>query len=116
MNITSHIEWYLSRGVDIKVVVSILDRSASSRGKLKGHCHLSDVGWREDEVALSLMSEAMDKYGTNGRVIAASYEGLMQMKEVYLCTIYHQLGIDLRYIPLFSDGNKKYLTTIDTES
>ena len=50
VNITSHIEWYLSRGVDIKVVLSMRDRSVSSRGKLKGHCLLADVARREDEV------------------------------------------------------------------
>eukprot|EP00571_Detonula_confervacea_P007267 CAMPEP_0172330628 /NCGR_PEP_ID=MMETSP1058-20130122/61502_1 /TAXON_ID=83371 /ORGANISM="Detonula confervacea, Strain CCMP 353" /LENGTH=459 /DNA_ID=CAMNT_0013047851 /DNA_START=283 /DNA_END=1661 /DNA_ORIENTATION=+ len=89
VNITSHIEWYLSRGVDIKVILSMRDRTISSRGKLKGHCHLADVGKREDEVALSLMADAIEKYGKRGsrrgslaedvngkeRVIAVSYEG-----------------------------------------
>ena len=63
MNISSHIEWYLSRGVDIKVILSMRDRHISSKGKLKSHCHLVDVGRREDEVALSLMTEAIEKYG-----------------------------------------------------
>ena len=120
VNITSHIEWYLSRGVDIKVILSMRDRNISSKGKLKSHCHLVDVGRREDEVALSLMTEAIEKYGHGGtltedesrkeRVITVSYEGLMTMKESYLFSLYKELGINSTYHPLFVDGNEKYTT------
>ena len=127
VNITSHLEWYLSRGVDIKVVISIRDRSISSRGKLKGHCHLADVGRKEDEVALNLISEVLEKYGsTSGsrrgtlpqdtiekdRVFTVSYEGMMGMKDAYMYELYHRLGIDSTYLPMFVDGNRKYLVDI----
>ena len=111
VNITSHIEWYLSRGVDIKVVLSMRDRSISSRGKLKGHCHLADVARREDEVALDLMAEAIQKYGSSkDRVNTVSYEGLMGMQQSYLFEVYAQLGIQSTHIPSFYDGNEKYVT------
>ena len=129
VNITSHIEWYLSRGVDIKVVLSMRDKTISSRGKLIGHCHLVDVGKKEDEVALSLMSEAIEKYGKFGsrrgtlpediigteRVIISSYEGLMAMEEAYLHILYNQLGINSTYIPSFVNGNTKYLVDVTAE-
>ena len=124
VNISSHIEWYLSRGVDIKVILSMRDRHISSKGKLKSHCHLVDVGRREDEVALSLMTEAIEKYGARSsrrgtltedkskkeRVIAVSYEGMMAMEEAYLFSLYKELGINSTYHPLFVDGNEKYTT------
>ena len=82
VNITSHIEWWLARGVDIKVIISLRDRHISSKGKLKTHCHLVDAGRKEDEVALSQLSEAIEKYRGTGRVITVSYEGLMMMQEL----------------------------------
>ena len=127
VNITSHLEWYLSRGVDIKVVISIRDRTISSRGKLKGHCHLADVGRKEDEVALSLISEVLEKYGKYGsrrgtslpqdtietdRVFTVSYEGMMAMQDDYMYDLYRRLGIDSTYLPTFVDGNRKYLVDI----
>ena len=110
VNITSHIEWWLARGVDIKVIISLRDRHISSKGKLKTHCHLVDAGRKEDEVALSLMSEAIEKYRGTGRVITVSYEGLMRMQETYLFSLYKELGINSTYHPVFVDGNKKYTT------
>lgn len=109
INITSHIEWYLARGVDIKVVLSMRDKTISSRSKLKGHCHLGDVAAEENEVALSIMRDAIEKYGTT-RIILVSYEGMMEMEEVYVRRLYHQLGIKSAYMPSFVDGNVKYIS------
>eukprot|EP00970_Alexandrium_tamarense_P009774 scaffold1958_cov198-Alexandrium_tamarense.AAC.19 len=124
VNITSHIEWYLSRGVDITVILSMRDRTISRKGKLKGHCEIGEVGDQEDAIALELMSEALQKYGIRGsrrgtlstdvsgkeRAISVPYEALMSMKQSYLFGLYRQLGINSTYVPSFSDGNKKYIT------
>jgi len=124
VNITSHIEWYLSRGVDIKVLIAMRDRTISIKSKLNQHCRDPTVAQREDELALKLMKEAMEKYSMHGtkrgtiasddiweeRVIGVSYEGLMGMREDYLHALYHRLGIDSTYQPEFHDGNKKYVT------
>ena len=56
----------------------------------------------------SLPVDAIDEE----RVIATSYEGMMEMQEVYLYELYHQLGINSTYVPSFQDGNKKYVTYI----
>ena len=115
VNITSHIEWYSQRGVDVTVILSTRDRSISQRGKEKGHCKIKDVGQREDEVALELMKEGLDKYGAFGsigkdRVIVSSYEALMSMKDEYLFGLYKQLRVNSTYVPSFVDGNEKYVT------
>ena len=115
VNITSHIEWYLQRGVDVTVILSTRDRSISKRGKEKLHCKIKDVGQREDEVALELMNEGLEKYGPFGsigrnRVIVSSYEALMSMKNEYLFGLYKQLRINSTYVPSFVDGNEKYVT------
>ena len=113
VNITSHIEWYLKRGVDIKVVLSLRDRTISKRGK-KGHCKLPNIGTKEDDLALRLMSDAIRAYGLEpggGRVLTVSYEGLMELKSIYLHDLYHDLGISSSstHIPLFKDGNVKHI-------
>ena len=119
LNITSHIEWYISRGVDITVVLSLRDRSISKKSKLAGHCNKPGTVQVEEDMASKLMIEAFEKYGKNrskdstgninGRIIAVSYEGLMEMKEAYLFDVYYQLGINSTYVPSFLDGNQKYV-------
>ena len=115
VNITSQIEWYLLHGVDVTVILSTRDRSISVKGKVKNHCNIEKFLRREDEVAIELMNEALEKYGAfgsikRGLVIVSSYEALMSMKDAYLFGLYKQLGINSTYVPSFSDGNKKYVT------
>ncbi len=115
VNITSHIEWYLQRGVAMTVILSSRDRSISVRGKEKNHCSIKNIRRREDEVAIELMNEALEKYGAfgsikRGLVIVSSYEALMSMKDEYLFGLYKQLGINSTYVPSFADGNEKYVT------
>jgi hypothetical protein len=116
VNITSHIEWYLSRGVDITVIISVRDRTIHMKGKTN-HCPNESLRDREEEMALQLMKEAIEKYGKRGtkvgekqRAIVVSYEGLMGIQEAYLLELYAQIGIDSTYAPLFKDGNAKYVT------
>jgi hypothetical protein len=110
----SHIEWYLSRGVDISVVISMRDRSISTASKHREHCRFQKAADQEDEMALSLIQSAIDKYGVRGgdkeRVITVSYEALMEFREPYLFDLYYQLGINSTYVPEFKDGNVKYIT------
>lgn len=115
VNITSQIEWYLQRGVDVTVILSTRDRSISARSKEKNHCNIEKLRRREDEVAIELMNEALEKYGAfgsikRGLVIVSSYEALMSMKDAYLFGLYKQLGINSTYVPSYSDGNEKYVT------
>ncbi|KAL7531933.1 hypothetical protein ACHAXR_004312 [Thalassiosira sp. AJA248-18] len=118
VNITSHIEWYISRGVDITVVLLMRDHSIYMKEKLKDDCPIAEVAEKEDELALEIKKEAYEKYGRHGsllksgdkeRVIAVSYEGLLEMKETYLFDLYQQLGINSTYAPTFIDGNAIYV-------
>lgn len=126
VNITSHIEWYLSRGVDVTAVLSVRDTSISRAGKQRMHCPNEDVGMLDEKRAISIMTEALNKYGRQGRleeysrishnnrlseerVIAVSYEALMGLKSPYLFNIYNSLGINSTYVPEFKDGNEKYV-------
>jgi hypothetical protein len=93
----SHIEWYLARGVDITVVISMRDRSISRAAKYKEHCHVEAAANKENEMALLLIDEAIKKYGTRGdgdaeRVITVSYEAMMQFRESYLFDLYHRVS------------------------
>lgn len=115
INITSHIEWYLSRGVDITVVLSMRDKSISHGSKLRDHCLNETITLSENVNAREIMAKALEKYGRRGRfksgerVIAVSYEGLMSLKDTYLFDVYRSLGINSSYVPDFRDGNEKYV-------
>lgn len=94
------------------------DGSISKASKLRDHCGIPSNSQHEDETALTLMKESLQKYGKpnhNGtpRIITVSYEGLMQFQGVYLSDIYKQLGINSSYLPSFEDGNKKYVKNVE---
>ncbi|KAL9182735.1 hypothetical protein ACHAXT_004014 [Thalassiosira profunda] len=113
VNITSHIEWYLQRGVDITAVLSVRDKTISLGGKTSTHCANETVAKVEEEQARSLMAESLRKYGRQGvkgnRVLVVSYETLMSLQAPYLFDTYKMLGIESDYIPEFKDGNEKYV-------
>ena len=118
VNISSHLEWYFQRGVDITAVLSVRDKSISRAGKARMHCKDVKIGLMEEEKARTLMGEALRKHGglksSNGnankeRVVVVSYEALMILKDSYLLDIYKRLGIDSAYMPEFNDGNEKYV-------
>jgi len=87
----------LSRGVDITVVVSMRDQSISRAAKLREHCPFPGVLEKEEKIALDLINEAINKYGTRGdsdraRVITVSYEAMMEFYEPYLFDLYYQVS------------------------
>jgi hypothetical protein len=98
------------------------DRSISTTSKSK-HCLSSADTTNEDEMALSFIRKAIKRYGVQGtsktgeksRVIPISYEALMEFKESYLFDLYHQLGLDSKYVPEFRDANAKYVTDAKKE-
>ena len=114
VNITSHIEWYLSRGIEVTAILSARDRTISTKSKLQDHCKLN-IGVEEDNVALGLMTEALERYGKSAsdgdreRALVVSYEGLMGMGKSHLFDLYKKLGINSTYVPVFADGNNKYV-------
>ena len=73
------------------------DRSISRAAKHREHCATEAVAEKEDEIAMTLINEAIDNYGTgrNGeqRVILVSYEGLMEFREAYLFDLYYQVSL-----------------------
>jgi hypothetical protein len=71
----------------------------SAKSKLNDHCRLFSVCVKEDEVAVHLMSEAIERYGKRGgskgdkaRVVVALYEGLMRFGKDYLFDLYKEIG------------------------
>ena len=72
------------------------DRSISRAAKQREHCRFPEVAEKEDEMAMSLINEAINKYGTRGdgkkeRVITVSYEAMMEFGESYLFDLYYQV-------------------------
>ena len=119
VNLISHIEYYLSRGVDITVVVVMRDSSISINEKLRDDCPKLEIVKKEEKIKLAIIKEVYTQYGKHGskiktgekeRVIIVSYEGLMELKDVYLFDIYHQLGIISNHTPAYyEDANAKYV-------
>lgn len=127
VNISSHIEWYTTRGVDVTAVLQLRDRSITKKSlfnRIEGRCRSRMILAKEDDIGLSLMKEAYQKYGVGGtiiktqrhrnvaeRAIVVSYESLIEFKETYLFGIYQQLGIRSSHAPIFIDENAQYVRT-----
>ena len=118
VNITSHVEWYRSRGVDCTAIIMTRDYSTHLDGKKK-HM-LWPIFWNrvaaaEDRYGKQLMVEAMNVLdgsvspGGLAELVMVSYETLMFLRQDYLFKVYQQLGIDSGYVPTFRDGNAKYV-------
>mmetsp|Transcript_14919 Transcript_14919/g.30042 ORF Transcript_14919/g.30042 Transcript_14919/m.30042 type:complete len:349 (+) Transcript_14919:2189-3235(+) len=117
VNITSHVEWYRTMGVDCTAIIMTRDYSAHLEGKRK---HIirpflwKRVATAEDKYGTELLVEAMNALdgsvspGGLKQLVMVSYETLMFLKADYLRNIYRQLGIDSTYIPTFHDGNAKH--------
>jgi len=136
VNISSHIDWYTSRGVDVTAVLQIRDQNIARKSVAsdKNACGSRIIASREDSIGLNLMHEAYAKFGAKtidhsrskrrskgaDRVIIASYETMMQFKKTYLLGIFQQLGINSPYVQKlkggdaqldFVDENSKYIRT-----
>jgi hypothetical protein len=61
VNITSHLQWYRSRGVDARVIIVFRDATLSRRSRDK-HCSYGHVKQVEEDLGMSLMLEAIDHY------------------------------------------------------
>ena len=119
VNITSHVEWYRSRGVDCTAIIMTRDYSTHLDGKKK---HMlwplfwNRVAAAEDRYGKQLMVEAMSVLDASisparglAELVLVSYETLMFLREDYLFKVYQQLGIESDYVPTFHDGNAKYV-------
>ncbi len=118
VNITSHIEWYLSREIEISVLLVMRDKSITKNEWIGCGIPSTEVDV-SFETSMGLMKEAFVAYGMQGsrvpkdgseRVFVVSYEGLMEIKDSYLFDIYGQLGIDSTFLPSFTDGNAKWVS------
>ena len=119
LNITSHLDWYIRNGVDIKVIVMIRDETIATRARFEKTCHNQTILQREGKVGKQFIQEAIQKYAMpsllleNGaedsKVIVVSYEMLVNLQNVYLKSLYHKLGIDSDYFPEIIDGNAKHV-------
>lgn len=101
VNITSHIEWYQNRGVDISVVIVMRDQSISRAANQNEHCSAEGSVEKEEEMTMSLVHDAIEKNGIRGhgekqRVFTVSYEAMMMFKETYLFDLYHEVSGTIR--------------------
>ncbi len=124
LDIVANKEWYESKGVEQVFVIVIRDKTVSFTSRV-GHCNLVTLREQEEELGTQIINSAIEKYILNGtdkgrqlssslpsgnNVFLVSYETLLKLKEVYIRMIYDALGIESDYVPIFKDGNEKYVT------
>jgi Sulfotransferase family len=132
LNISSHLEWYQSRGVDAHVIIIMRDATISRRARMQ-HCSNLTLLQLEEKMGRDIMHQAFTKYIKNqqhqstnevkhqpptlgmlpsspdGKVILVSYELLVQLKQDYMQLIYDQLGINSTFKVTLGDGNRKHV-------
>jgi hypothetical protein len=111
VNITSHILWYLERGVDATAVVLMRDRSIAHLSKTATICKNANVSRAQNEYANSITQEAIQKLDPS-RIVLVSFEGMVSLGLPYLQDIFRQLRIqNSTHVPNFLDANEKYIRT-----
>jgi hypothetical protein len=108
VNVTSHIQWYLNRGVDATAVIMMRDKTISHISKVNAVCRSNIATMNQNEHANAFAREALSRLPP-GRVVMVSFEGLVSLQKDYLFDIYKQLGINSTYTPKFIDGNARYI-------
>uniref|UniRef100_A0A7S2LNH8 Uncharacterized protein n=1 Tax=Leptocylindrus danicus TaxID=163516 RepID=A0A7S2LNH8_9STRA len=113
VNVTSHIRWYLDRGVQATAVLVLRDKTIQHMSKVKNHCNSQPSAYAEDSYGMQIMTEAFEKLSydvENPSLVLVSYEMLMNIGDPYLFSIFEKLGIQSSYTPDLKDGNKVYLS------
>ena len=109
VNITSHILWYLERGVDATAVVLMRDRSIAHLSKTATICKDANVSRAQNEHANSITREAIQKLDPS-RIVLVSFEGMVSLGLPYFKDILRQLRIEnSTHVPNFHDANEKYI-------
>lgn len=130
LNVTSHLDWYLSQGIDARVVIIMRDSTISRRARQE-HCTDLGILSQEEELGREILQHAIRRYivpssfksddekrhrrhlletSEDGRVVLVSYELLNQLKGDYIKMMYHKLGIQSTFEPRWADGNIKHVS------
>ena len=111
VNITSHVQFYQERGVDVSVVIVVRDKSLHFRGIYDAHCLNRTAAEEQFQLGRTLILEALNNPKIRPYIKLVSYETLMMLQRTYLLQLYQELGINSTYVPKFKDGNAKYIQT-----
>lgn len=126
LNLNSHLEWYLKKGIDARAIIIMRDATISRKSRQQ-HCRNSTIMAMEEELGREILQTTIRKYivstpntggrrrrlvhsSSNGRVVVVSYELMNQLKGDYMKVLYHDLGINSTYEPNWEDGNVKHVT------
>ena len=105
VNITSHIAWYRSQGVDAKAVVVVRDTALHFHGILKVHCPNETAAYEQFKTGKRLLQEATRTVDP----VLVSYETLLTLRGAYWRQVMQELNITSDFIPKFRNGNVKYV-------
>lgn len=94
-------------GYDVRVVLTVRDRSIAISSKCRVHTKgnfelASDEMQRAGEIMVGLLEK-------HPKTFVCSYEALMSLGRPYLSQLYAFLGIETDYLPKLRDGNAKYV-------
>jgi hypothetical protein len=103
VNITSHIQWYRSKGVEATAILVLRDDSIHTFSKRRRIQRNSSQAALEDEHGKNLIVEAMNLLPASQHLVV-SYEALMSLRGQYLMHFYDLLGINSTFVPVFIDG------------
>lgn len=108
INVTSHVNFYRKRGVDVKTVIVVRDPALHFRGIHKSHCGNETAAYEQYKTGRAILEYAMDHLVPNSFMIF-SYETLMTLRGTYMKELYKFLNIKSSYSPNIKNGNIPYI-------
>lgn len=109
VNMTTHITWYRERGILVYPIMVVRDPALHMAGitdRRKGHTPDDAAAYSQYETGRAIMVETIEK-GLNPIIV--SYETMLTLQRPYICQLYETLGIETNFLPIFKNGNTKYL-------
>jgi len=112
VNVTSHIRYYQSLGVEVYPVLVVRDKTLHFHGILQQHVGTASAALQEYDQARAMILETMRVYRNDPsitpRLYVISYETLMTLQNPYLQRLYDAIGVmDTGYQPKYRNGNVK---------
>lgn len=107
----TNITFQMQLSPNTAAVVVLRDFSISLRSKVAGrHCSNVTTSAREHELSRAVVKEAIERLGN--RVHVVNYEELQYSPSHVFKRLWHFLGINTTYVPLFKDRNAKHVKPI----
>eukprot|EP00934_Nitzschia_sp_Nitz4_P003242 Nitzschia sp. Nitz4//scaffold24_size164493//80519//81628//NITZ4_002329-RA/size164493-processed-gene-0.108-mRNA-1//-1//CDS//3329544117//3232//frame0 len=118
VDITTHVEWFRERGVQVYPIMVVRDTYLHFEGIIdhtnnkNSHCPYPDAAYKQMEIGRAIMAETIQTSNPVHPTLV-SYEAMMTLQTPYIDQLFRQLDMTTpaRSPPKLKNGNTKHVTS-----